>query len=416
MRLRYFIALIMAGIPAANASLSLDQAIELAIENDPQLQVSRYQEQSMHAKGVVAGQWDDPRISLAVTNLPLNSFETNQEPMTQAKVGIKQMLPRGNSLAIAERQWAELSLEPVQQRYVRQRNITLTVTQHWLDVLMHRKTIALIERDRALFEQLVDIAQSNYASAFDSTSQQDIVRAELALTRLDERLLAQHQLYETSKASLFEWLTYPNELSDDFPALVVESYDDIQDYLLKHPSILAIDQKILASQSGVDLANESYKPQWGVEASYGYREEAENGMSRADFFSVGVSFDVPLSKANRQDQYVKSAVAEREALKTRRSLMLRTMRGQVSNIHARLAGLNQRYDLYQQRLIKQSQEQAEAALNAYTSDTGAFSDVIRARIDGLNARIDTLAIKIERLKTAAHLRYFIQASINEDDQ
>jgi hypothetical protein len=46
----------------------------------------------------------------------------------------------------------------------------------------------LIERDRVLFEQLVDIVKASYSSAQGNTRQQDVIRAQLELARLDDSL------------------------------------------------------------------------------------------------------------------------------------------------------------------------------------------------------------------------------------
>lgn len=58
----------------------------------------------------------------------------------------------------------------------------------WLETYWNRETIRLIENDRALFEQLVDLVESGYASAGGNTRQQDLLRARLELTRLADRL------------------------------------------------------------------------------------------------------------------------------------------------------------------------------------------------------------------------------------
>ena len=51
------------------------------------------------------------------------------------------------------------------------------------------------------------------------------------------------------------------------------------------------------------------------------------GNSRADLFSVGVTFDLPLFTDNRQDMTVKSAISATEAVKTEKILLLRQLLG-----------------------------------------------------------------------------------------
>jgi outer membrane protein TolC len=130
------------------------------------------------------------------------------------------------------------------------------------------------------------------------------------------------------------------------------------------------------------------------------------GNDRADFFSVGVAFDLPLFTSRRQDQQVQSAVASSEALRTEKSLALRKMMASFEAQRARLRRLDERRVLYRERLLEEMQEQAEASLTAYTSDDGDFSEVVRARIAELNARVEALDIDIDRLQTISQLNYF----------
>src|SRR5690606_24071804 len=75
----------------------------------------------------------------------------------------------------------------------------------------------LIQKDRPLFEQLADIAEASYSAAFGKTRQQDIIRAQLEVTRLDDRLTMLKQKQEKLMEKLSEWV------SEDFR----EEYGDI---------------------------------------------------------------------------------------------------------------------------------------------------------------------------------------------
>ena len=137
------------------------------------------------------------------------------------------------------------------------------------------------------------------------------------------------------------------------------------------------------------------------------------GNDRADFFSMGVAFDLPLFTSKRQDQQVQSAAAQSESVRTERALILRRMVAEFDSQRSRLLRLEQRRELYRTRLLEEIHEQAEASLTAYTNDDGDFAEVVRARIAELNARIDALNIDVDRLKIIAKINYFFAtASVN----
>ena len=74
--------------------------------------------------------------------------------------------------------------------------------------------------------------------------------------------------------------------------------------------------------------------------------------------------------------------------------------------------LQQRRTLYRQQLLPQTEEQAEAALTAYTNDDGSFADVVRSRITALTAQLDMLTIEVERLKQIIQFNYFFAPNAN----
>jgi outer membrane protein TolC len=139
------------------------------------------------------------------------------------------------------------------------------------------------------------------------------------------------------------------------------------------------------------------------------------GAARADFLSLGVSVDLPLFTANRQDRQYQASIARAEAVKTQKWLLLRRMLSAYEVSRARLQRLTQRQQLYAQQLVPQMELQAEAALSAYTHDEGDFAEVVRSRIALVNAQIDELAIAVDRLKAIAELNYFTTAGAAHDN-
>ena len=408
-------------IAESKEPLSLEQAVAIAQQHDPWLSGSRYRQQATEAQSVAAGELPDPMVSLGFANLPVDSFDFGQEPMTQFKIGLSQAFPRGDTRSLKRQQLHELGRQHPYMREDRRAQVEVTVSQLWLELYRNQESIRLIERDRALFEHLVDIAQSSYANALGNTRQQDLISAQLELTRLEDRLTVLQEQQAVAYAQLSEWLPDSIEqgfmLSNKLPVVAhprtlgADSFstspEHLKQILLNHPRIKRLDQQILATATGVKLARQKFKPQWGVNADYGYRDDDPMGHERSDFFSVGVTFDVPLFTSNRQDKDVQAAVATGEASKTEKALALRSMHARFETAQARLQRLNQRKTLYEERLLQETHDQTEASLNAYMNDIGDFAEALHARIAELNAGIDFLNIEVDRLKTIAELNYFL---------
>ncbi|RLA46043.1 MAG: transporter [Gammaproteobacteria bacterium] len=432
----------------ARGAMTLTEAVDIAQRNDPWLVGSEYRQQAIEAQSTAAGTLPDPVVSVGFANLPTDTFDFDQEAMTQFKVGVSQTFPRGHSRALDQKRLSLLGAQYPYQRDDRRAKVAVNITSLWLEVFRATESIRLIEQDRALFEDLVDVAQSSYSTAVGRTRQQDLIRAQLELTRLEDRLTVLHERRDMSRAKLNEWLhaapgspppagargqagisanlALSDKLAETLPQIELRhptlyeagtapSPQDIASHLRSHPAILSLDRKIDASRAGIELAEQKYRPQWSVNASYGYREDdpVDNpsmDRDRPDFFSFGVAFDLPLFTSKRQDRQVQSAIAGSEAVRTEKWLALRNMIATFETQRSKLLRLNQRQLLYQSRLLREMQDQAEASLTAYTTDDGDFSEVVRARIDELNARIDALDIEVDRLKTISQLNYFFVTS------
>ena len=404
---------------------TLNQAIIEAQANDPWLQGSVYKQESLMALSVSAHTLPDPTVNIGIANLPTDSFDFGQEDMTQFNVGIAQVFPRGNTRALTQKKLEQLSLAQPFARDDRKAMVAVTVAHLWLESYRSEQAIVLIERNRSLFEDLVDVVESSYSTALGKARQQDFIRAQLELTRLEDTLTQLHQRRDEYSAKLSEWLRFAvapssftaeenikgsikrgikNSINGD-----VLAFDamDIMEYLIRHPKIRMIEQTMDAGDTDIEIAQQSYKPQWGVSAGYGYRDTDLAGNDRADLFSVALQVDIPLFTSNRQDKQVQSAQAQREAIKTERALALRQLKSGFDTALATYKRLQERQTLYSNRLLIQMSEQAEASLAAYTHDDGRFSDVIRARIDELEAQLDALYINVDIQKTIAQLNYFL---------
>jgi len=408
--------------------LTLNKVVKLSLLNDPWLLGNKYSQKAVESESIASSTFLDPKITIGALNLPTDGFDINQEGMTQFKIGISQMLPRGDTLEIRK---SQLNLKASQfpyQREDRKSKVTVLVSQLWLDAYKAQESITLIEKNRSLFEQLVDVAESSYATTIGKTRQQDIVRAQLELTRLDDRLTILKLKKEKFLLTLSEWLyDFSNEelqsanivkslnfvLPKKLPKIdMISNFSNnnshIQDLLgefKSHPSVKSIDQKIKATSKGISLAQQKYKPQFSFNASYGFRGDDLKGNGRSGLFSAGVTFDVPLFTKNRQDKELQAAILKTKSVKTQKWLQLRKLLTSYETVKVNLLRLEQRDTLYNSGLLPQINEQAEASLRAYTNDDGDFSEVVRSRIAQLNAKIDVLNIKVEIQKAVVKYNY-----------
>ena len=250
----------------AQPRLELQSVIETATENDPWLGQSSYKQDALMEESVAEGALPDPRVTIGAANLPLDTFDTGQEPMTQGTIGITQRIPRGDSRRLASAKKEELAGVQPYLRQNRRAQVTETVTHLWLDLWKSQESIRLIEENRGLFEQLADVAEAGYTSATMGSRQQDVIRASLELTRLEDRLTDLHTQLASSREALGEWIGSCQAqflVTENIPPRLLEDVssgwsETTVESVIRHPSIRATDQLIDVQAIDVDLAREAY--------------------------------------------------------------------------------------------------------------------------------------------------------------
>ena len=415
------LALLLASTSLNASELTLQQAMFLAQNNDPWLRQSALREQAILADAEASDVLPDPRMSMSVLNLPTDGFALDQEPMTQLKVGLSQMLPRGDSLRLRRQQLEQLAQQQPWLRAERKAQARQSAGLLWLSAFEAQQAHRVVQKSQLEFEQLADVVKSAYASGQSNTQQQDVIEAEVEVAKLHDRLLSLLTTRDTHLARLSEWLESPYgtdagtiSLPDHYPELsgrdlIQDQHNDQSLYakLAVHPALQAIDKGVSAERKGIELAEQAYAPQWGLNASYAYRADEPAGASRADFFSVGVSVDIPLFGRTRQDAQVTSTQKRAEAAETEKRLLMRQMKAEVQALLAQQHHLKRRLALQTQQILPQLAQQAETALSAYTNNEVLFTDVMRARINELNGQTQWVSIKSQLLATHIKLEYFL---------
>jgi outer membrane protein TolC len=402
--------------------LSLQQAVEKAVSQDDWLISSQQKENAIRALSQGMTALPDPKINVGLLNMPTDSFDFNQEAMTQFNVSVSQMFPAGDTLRLTGEKYAVQGDQMPLMRDNRRAMLAMEVSNLWLTAYSYEESIKLVKQNRILFEQLHEVVESSYSSAYGRAKQQDLVRSELELIKLDHRLTQLSQAKENALKKLSQYIlptmadqntadqditlkttgepimvTPSNILSSNSLALAAR--------LSLHPLVRIVDVQSNTAQIDKAIAEQKYKPEWGVTLGYGYRGDDLSGKDRADLASIAVSVSVPIFSSSRQDAQVKAASLQVESFLSEKQLVLNELMAKYRVLTSDITLLDQRIRLYQTKLLPSYRESAQAMLNAYTSNDGVFSDVVQARIATLNAHIELLNIRIERFKRLAELNY-----------
>jgi outer membrane protein TolC len=400
------VALFSEVVPAAaqqRLPLSIAEAGDLALAAEPGAAALLDKADALEEQAVAAGQLPDPTMRIGLGNFPINSGGFTTEGMTQAQLGLRQAFPRAR--ALESDQFQSQARAYTFNADARNRDVLLAARHAWLETYYAQQAEALLIDARPFFADLGTVTRSLYSVG--RKSQHDVLRADLELSRLDDRLIETQRGREASRAMLSRWLGQqahrPLAMSlpawDRLPAL-----EQLRELLAAHPALAAADADVGARQAAVRVAEERKKPGWALDLGYGYRDGyLPSGEPRSDFVSVAVTVDLPLFSGNRQDRRLAAALSERRAAINSQAELAARLGSELDAEYARWLDLSRRLELYEGRILDQSRSQAQAALLAYQSDAGDFADVMRAYIDDLNARLVHLRLQVDRAKSYAVL-------------
>jgi outer membrane protein TolC len=387
--------------------LSLTQAEALAIERDPGREALEARTRAMIERAVAVAQWPDPQLRFGFANLPVDSFSVSQEPMTQTIVGLRQPIPTGALLDAREAGMLAMASGYQAEEGERERRVRRTVREIWLELTYWTETERTIVETTTLFTSLVDVTRSLYAVG--RSNQQDIIRAELELDRLRERALHAAQRADELRAALAEWLGTPaaGMLALDLPQWrTVPARDALMAQIQMHPRVASRSARLEVATASVDAAEARYRPSWAVDLSYGLRAGQDlDGTDRSDFTSLMVSLDLPLFTSDRQDRVRGAAQADRSAAHAERVDVTRQLTAELDIALAAWHRTSARLVVYDEALIRQTQLQSRAALNAYQADVGDFADLMRAYIAILNTELERLRLAVDQRRAWVAIDY-----------
>ena len=385
--------------------LTLAQAEDAALAAEPGRLGLQARAAALEARAIVAGELPDPVLRIGLNNYPMESGGFTTEGMTNAGASIRQAFPAGRTRAIRETRFRLLAREMNETADARVRGVLASVRGAWLDVYYWSEAAELVQSSTPFFRDLADVTRSLYSVG--RKSQQDVLRAQLELSKLEDRLIEIERQRRRARAVLGEWIGAEAErpLARNLPAWDgIPPLEDLRGSLAGHPSVKASDARIAARQAGVDLAEERAKPGWALDVAYSYRDgRLSTGDPRSDFVSLNVSIDLPFFRRDTIDGTLSSALEERSAARFARQQLLRELDRELDVQHAHWQELTRREDLYETRILRQAGDHADASLLAYQNDVSDFADVMRAYIDELDTRLAHLRVRVDRARTYAVL-------------
>lgn len=396
----------------SESTLSLSEAVQKVINNDFSLLTSSLESQSFKSEAESKDALPDPVFFAAMQNLPTDTFDLDQEAMTQFRFGVKQMFPKGDSIEISK----QLVLHnKVLQDFIQQKTI-LTLKQKtqmaWLEAWYWQKYKAVIEHDRVFLTQMLDFMQSIYQ--IGGNNQSDLIGAELELIKLDEKVLDAERNYQTFRSelnTLANTVFTEEYLSSELislPVLTIPANENLYASLAQHPDLLILKETSAQLADKIALVEQDKKAQWGIEVSYGLRQgENPNGSNRSDLLSAGLSVQVPLFSGKQKTHGVSAVRYQQDAIENRYVEELHKARFELENLRQQYENTLAQRMLFETQILPTLAKQKQSALLSYESDKGDFRTVTDLYIKEQATKVKHQRLRVNEQLILTKINYWL---------
>ncbi len=388
----------------ADDSLSLEAAVERALEIAPQVSARSANLEAMQALTISAGRLPDPELTLGVDNLPVtgsDAYSTTRDFMTMRKVGVMQEFPRAAKRKLQrERAQADANVADAELVEVRLA-IARDVAQAWIQ----RATAeASLHELRALQPEVeLQAAAARGAVAVGRSSTAEALAAEAAVAQLHTRLLGMQGEARRATFELARWIDADadrtlapmpslNELPTPPPVLLASVHE--------HGSLLTFESQIEAARVEVDLAKAERRPEWSAELAF-----AKRGPEFSDMVSLQFRIGLPLFTRHRQNPVVTARHAELRRIEAEREAELRMHRAEVQRMLTEWDQLGEQLDQYERELLPLARERSRAALASYRAGRGDLRIALNAYGQEIEFVVEHAELLNQRGQAWAFLRY-----------
>ncbi|MGR5244487.1 TolC family protein [Vibrio sp. PNB23_22_6] len=394
----------VAGSTALNMRASNDkltQLINVALSNDGNRQQYSAQSTAMRETGIASSTLMDPKLKVGFGGLPVDSFKFDEDPMTNISVGLMQQFERGSTLDLQQKKANQQADGLGLQVHARELEVANSMTQLWLELGYQQQAEQILRENRKLMKEMESFIQTNYS--IGKSEAQDLLNSQLQVSKLDEKLQANAQMQRRLISQLSEWLGSDwlaneqalhasNQLNwDTLNNKLASSLDSTKHYqqLSQHPMVKMADVSISTNKTQVEIAEQAYNPQFGVEVMYAYRQ-ANNmkGEPASDLVSAYLTMDIPLFTGDRQDRNLAAAQYQVGAAQSQKDTLLTQMNAKVNTLLVDRGNLTQRLERYQSTLLPQAKARIQAVERGYQNNTAQFNDVISATTDELALQLE----------------------------
>jgi outer membrane protein, heavy metal efflux system len=385
------------------ADAAADHLVAEALQKTPEMEAARAAVEAAQRRIEPARTLPDPSASLSYQN-DGRAISLGRAEGSFLGLALSQPLPWPGKLALAGKATASEARE-IEAGALGRTGLTIEarVRNAWYDLVLARALDRLIEERRDTSRQIEATTRDRYSAGL--AVQQDVLRAQVELARIDELKAGQRAVIASRLAELNRLLGRPQdaalETAVDLPPIapVAPTGNIVASALARSPEAAAARQGIETGRLKVEIAKKNFRPDFVVSGGSMYR----GSFAMGPMWQVGVGVSLPVWVNKRQQNQLAEAQARVAEQTAQTDVVGRELEVRTRERIAQLESANDVAELYREKLVPLDQLSYESALASYQSGKVPFITVFEA----VNALYADRASYLGRLAEATKWRVAI---------
>ena len=367
-------------------TIGVEELVREALEKNPAVQSALHTVEAQRRRVPQVKTLPDPMIGIGWEgNIRPFSVQTGDPSSYRAVTASQQLLYPGKLRLRGEIASKEADAASSDYEGIRRRVITDVKTAYY-EYWFYNKAMQTTLKDKDLLTKLSQIAEARYRVG--KGIQQDVLRSQVEISLLLQRLTVLQQQHATAQARLNTLLTRSPETLLP-PAAEIDrsplnySLDDLYKLARQSdPGLQREQQMIERNQLAVNLAQKDYYPDMSV----GYMYQQRPNLP--DMHGMTFTVNVPVFYKSKQREEVRQATEERLAAESSRDNRQNELNFELKQQYLTAKASDELLRLFSQGVIPQSSLALESSMSAYQVGTVDFLSVLGNFSTVLNYEID----------------------------
>lgn len=345
------------------SEVRLEGLVNEALERNPSIKAFRNAAEAGRSKVTAERTLPDPVLSFETMGDP-NPFQLQEgDPSSGRTYRIMQEVPFPGKLGLKGKiasSEAEVQWWGYEQR---RRQVIAEVKQAYYDYYLIHKSIEVVEENKLLLKELAEVVDAKYRVG--QAAQQDILKAQVEISKLTDRGLVLEQRRKVTEALLNDLLYRPRDTplgrpTDLEKAELPYSLEELHQMALKNsPGMNMQEQEVERNRHNVKLAERQYYPDFAVSASVTDRKDMP------EMYGLMLSVKVPLYFWRKQHPLLQSARLELASAQEQKESVASTLQYNVRDAYTMVKTSEELVRLYKTTVLPQASLSLESALASY---------------------------------------------------